>query len=105
MSLFPSSNREPSIICNFKRSSLLYLVILDNRRPLSHPHNDIFGSPLKVIYDTDLGREEEAVSPWVKVSAVELSPGSCEEAAGRPLPVLIRASWASARCSVVSDSL
>jgi len=54
MSLFPSSNREPSIICNFKRSSLLYLVILDNRRPLSHPHNDIFGSPLKVIYDTDL---------------------------------------------------
>ena len=51
------------------------------------------------------GREEEAVSPWVKVSAVELSPGSCEEAAGRPLPVLIRARWASARCSVVSDSL
>lgn len=34
------------------------------------------------------GREEEAVSPWVKVSAVELSPGFCEEVAGRPLLVV-----------------
>ena len=34
------------------------------------------------------GREEEAVSPWVKVSAIELSPGFYEEAAGRPLPLV-----------------